>query len=184
MFLKENQTKHLHPVKVPIKKQRKNKASFRSFIVVTSVLQKSNVKTSVEDRRKLICVEYWKCNESCSVVSDSLRPHGWYSPCQARILEWVTFPFSRGSSQSRDRTQVSRIAGGFFTSWATREALVKGRLLTKVLKWDKIFLVRGIQRVKKIQFEGGSLHCWIWRWKGPHSKDLSGLSELRGNPYS
>ena len=40
---------------------------------------------------------------------------------QARILEWVAFPFSRGSSQPRDRTQVSRMAGGFFTSWATRE---------------------------------------------------------------
>ena len=35
---------------------------------------------------------------------------------QARILEWVAFPFSRGSSQPRDRTQVSRIAGSFFTS--------------------------------------------------------------------
>ena len=39
---------------------------------------------------------------------------------QARILEWVAFPFSRGSSQSRDWTQVSPIAGGFFTSWVTR----------------------------------------------------------------
>ena len=35
---------------------------------------------------------------------------------QARILEWVAFPFSRGSSQPRDQTQVSRIAGGLFTS--------------------------------------------------------------------
>ena len=33
---------------------------------------------------------------------------------QTRILEWVAMPFSRGSSQSRDRTQVSLIAGGFF----------------------------------------------------------------------
>ena len=41
---------------------------------------------------------------------------------QARILEWVAIPFSRGSSQARDRTQVSCIAGGFFTSWATTEA--------------------------------------------------------------
>ena len=41
---------------------------------------------------------------------------------QARILEWVVFPFSRGSSQTRDQTQVSHIASGFFTSWATREA--------------------------------------------------------------
>ena len=35
---------------------------------------------------------------------------------QARILEWVAFPFSRGSTQPRDQTQVSDIAGGFFTS--------------------------------------------------------------------
>ena len=34
---------------------------------------------------------------------------------QARILEWVGIPFSRGSSQLRDRTQVSYIAGNFFT---------------------------------------------------------------------
>ena len=120
-------------------------------------------------------------SESRSVVSDSLRPHGLYSPwnspgqntgvdnlslfqgifliqglnrgllhcrqilyhlshqrnskvaqsyltlcnlrdytvqriLQARILEWITFPFSRGSSQPRDGTQVSPIAGRFFTS--------------------------------------------------------------------
>ena len=42
---------------------------------------------------------------------------------QARILEQVVFPFSRGSSQPRDQTQVSRIAGGFFANWAIREAL-------------------------------------------------------------
>ena len=40
---------------------------------------------------------------------------------QARIVEWVAFSFSRRSSQPRDRTQVSHIAGRFFTSWATRE---------------------------------------------------------------
>ena len=42
---------------------------------------------------------------------------------QGRILEWVAFPFSRGSSQPRDWTQVSGIVGGFFTRWATNEAL-------------------------------------------------------------
>ena len=41
---------------------------------------------------------------------------------QARILEWVAMPFSRGSSQSRDWTPVSCIAGRLFTIWATREA--------------------------------------------------------------
>ena len=38
---------------------------------------------------------------------------------QARILGWVAFPFSRGPPQLRDQTQVSCIAGRFFTSWAT-----------------------------------------------------------------
>ena len=41
---------------------------------------------------------------------------------QARILEWVAFSFSSGSSQPRDWTQVSHIAGGFFTNWTIREA--------------------------------------------------------------
>ena len=39
-----------------------------------------------------------------------------------RILEWVAYPFSKGSSRSRNRTRVSCIAGEFFTSWATTEA--------------------------------------------------------------
>ena len=43
---------------------------------------------------------------------------------QARILEWVTFPFSRGLSQPRGQTQVSLVAGGFFTSQATVLVLV------------------------------------------------------------
>ena len=41
---------------------------------------------------------------------------------QARILDWIAFPFSRGSYQPWDWTQVSRIAGRYFTGWATREA--------------------------------------------------------------
>ena len=44
---------------------------------------------------------------------------------QPRILEWVAFPFSRGSSQPWDQTVVSRIAGRFFTSWPTRETQVE-----------------------------------------------------------
>ena len=41
-----------------------------------------------------------------------------------RILEWVVYPFSRGSSQPMNQTGVSCLAGGFFTSWATTEAHV------------------------------------------------------------
>ena len=121
---------------------------------------------------------YWVCffsegvslsqivSESHSVVSDSLRPHGLYSPwnfpgqntgvgslsllqgifptqgsnpglplCRwilyqlshkgsPRILEWVAYPFSSGSSQPRNWTGVSCIASRFFTNWAIREAQV------------------------------------------------------------
>ena len=62
-----------------------------------------------------------KVPQSCPTHCDPMdyTVHG---ILQARMLERVAFPFSRGSSQPRDQTQVSRIAGGFFTSWATREA--------------------------------------------------------------
>ena len=44
-----------------------------------------------------------------------------YGILQARILEWVAFPFSRGSCWPRNPTRVSCIAGGFFTNWGMRE---------------------------------------------------------------
>ena len=56
----------------------------------------------------------WLCNPMDYTVHGIL---------QARILEWVAFLFSRGSSQPKNQTQVSRIAGRFFTNWAIRETL-------------------------------------------------------------
>ena len=57
---------------------------------------------------------------------------------QARILEWVAFPFSRGYSQLRDRTDISHIAGGFFTSWATRYWYEKRRVFYRHRKKAKV----------------------------------------------
>ena len=56
-----------------------------------------------------------KVAQSCPTLCD---PMDYTVPgiLQARILEWVAFPFSRGSLPPRDRTQVSRVVGGFFTS--------------------------------------------------------------------
>jgi len=54
----------------------------------------------------------------CSLPGSSI--HGIF---QARILEWVAVPFSRVSSESRDQSQVSCIAGRFVTIRATRESL-------------------------------------------------------------
>ena len=62
---------------------------------------------------------------SCLVMSSSLGPHGLYPTrlfcpwnSQARILEWVAISCSRGISWPRDWTQISCIAGRFFSIWA------------------------------------------------------------------
>ena len=72
-------------------------------------------------RHEAVLILKVKIAQLCPTLCDPMdyMVHG---ILQARILEWVAFPFSRGSSQPRDQTQVSRIAGGFFPSWATREA--------------------------------------------------------------
>ena len=111
-------------------------------------------------------------SESRSIVFDSLRPHGLYSPWNSpgqdtgvgslfllkgifptqglnpglphcrmilyqlshkgspRTMEWVAYPFSSGSSGSRNWSRVSCTAGGFFTNWAIREALKWGKPVT------------------------------------------------------
>ena len=56
-----------------------------------------------------------KVAQSCLTLCNSID-YAVHGILQARILEWVAFPFSRDSFQPRDQTQVSRIAGGFFTS--------------------------------------------------------------------
>ena len=70
--------------------------------------------------------------DPCDSKARVQGPEGWTQPAltiwapqgSPRILEWVGCPFSRGSSQPRNWTRVSCIAGRFLTSWATREALL------------------------------------------------------------
>ena len=70
------------------------------------------------------CPSLWpmKVTQSCLTFCDPMDciVHG---ILQVWMLEWVAVSFSRGSSKPRGWTQVSHIAGRFFTSWATREAL-------------------------------------------------------------
>ena len=65
--------------------------------------------------------EWVKVAQSCPTLCNSVdnTVHG---ILQARILKWVDFSFYRGSSQPRNWTGVSCIAGRFFDSWAIREA--------------------------------------------------------------
>ena len=117
-------------------------------------------------------------SESHSVVSNSLWPHGLYTPWNSspqpeywmgslsllqgifptqgsnpgllhcrrilyqlsykgspRILEWVAYPFSSGSSWLTNRARVSCIAGGFFTNWAIRKDQMNGWFVTYI-QWD------------------------------------------------
>ena len=61
-----------------------------------------------------------KVAQSCLTFCDPMD-YTDHAILQIRILEWVAFPFSKGSSQPRDETQVSCVAGGFFTNWAIGE---------------------------------------------------------------
>ena len=76
---------------------------------------------------KLIACVCAKSFQSCPTLRDpvdcSLPGSSVHGILQARILEWVAMPSSRGYSWPRDWTWVSRIVGIFFTIWATREAL-------------------------------------------------------------
>ena len=63
---------------------------------------------------RLPCLKV-KVIQLCPTLCDPMN-YTVHGILQARILEWVAFPLSRGSSQPRDRTQVSGIAGGFFIS--------------------------------------------------------------------
>ena len=97
--------------------QVKCEFKYSCFIIGSSPSWLSECQLSSQLSKESESERHW-------VVSNSLRPHGLCSPWGSLglPLEWVAVPFSQGSSQPRDWTQVSCIAGAFFTSWATREA--------------------------------------------------------------
>ena len=69
-------------------------------------------KKKTEKKKKRVKM---KVTQLCLTLCDPMD-YTVHEILQARILEWVAFPFSRGSSQLRDQTHVSSIAGRFFTS--------------------------------------------------------------------
>ena len=78
-------------------------------------VKKKKLREQTREKRKWkwkLLSHIWLCDPMDCTIPGIL---------QARIQGWVAFPFSRSSSQPRDQTQVSCIAGSFFTSWARRE---------------------------------------------------------------
>ena len=95
-------------------------------------------------------------------MSDFLRPHGLlHGILQARILEWVAIPFSKGSSQLRDWTQISCTAGGFFTSWATREPLLYSN---KTLLHKKLWEIKPHHWPWVEFLSSGGHGSWCYSW--------------------
>ena len=75
------------------------------------------------------------CPTLCDPVDCSPPGSSVHGILQERALEWVAFPFSRGSSRPRDQTQVSCIAGRFFTIWATKNPSIRIKELPMFPFW-------------------------------------------------
>ena len=115
----------------------------------------------------------WKWKSlSCVGLCDPMD-HTVHGILLARILESVAFPLSRGSSQPRDWNQVSHIARGFFTSWATREAQEYWRGSLSLLQ--RIFPTQ--------ESNQGLLHCrqilYQMRYLGSPLEPQSYINHLR-----
>ena len=128
----------------------------------------------------------------CSLPGSSV--HGIF---QARILEWVAVSFSRGSTQPKDWTRVSRIGGRRFNLWATREAQ-RGRYtqlnaeFQRIARKDKKAFFN--EQCKEIEennikgktsdlfkktgdFEEHFIQGWVW-WR-TESMDLAEAEEIK-----
>ena len=117
--------------------------------------------------------EWVKVTQSCPTLCNPMdcTVHG---ILQDRILEWVAIPFSRGSSQHRDQTQVSHIAGRFFTSWATKEAMFLSyrKSLPPFYSSSKLF------RLKDIFVHHVALISSHWRMAAVESEHLVHLDRI------
>ena len=106
-----------------------------------------------------------------------------------RVLEWVTYPFSRGLSWSRNWTRVSCIAGGFFASWAPREAFccynnnkkwMHQHILVTKLKlclWFKMTMCGWGRSLEKKMAIHSSIHAWEIPW----TEETGGLQFMGSN---
>ena len=110
---------HDHEVKINERHKIVSTCSYSTLLLKRYIYLDMHIQKTKRNYRKSIVKV--KGTESRSTLCNPMdyTVHG---ILQARILEWVAFPSSKGSSQPRDGIRVYHIAGAFFTSWATREA--------------------------------------------------------------
>ena len=110
-ILKDHAVKVLHSICQQIRKTQQWAQDWKKSVFIP-VPKKSEVAQS--------------CPTLCDPMDCSLSGSSVHGIFQAIVLEWIAISFSRGSSQMRDWTQVSRIVDRHFTIWATREVPKKG----------------------------------------------------------
>ena len=106
------------------------------------------------------------CLTLCDPMNCSPSVSSIHGILQARILEWIAIPFSRGSSWPRDQTQLSCIAGRFFTIWAT------GKILTYCCQFIEKNMLKDTNEMSdkqihwgrsgKLLSRGAFTPCGVW----------------------
>ena len=110
-------------------------------------------------------------SDSCDPMDCNLPGSSVHGILQARILEWVSMSFSRGSSWSKNRTRVSCIAGRFFTNWTTREALP-----FTYIPW--LLMEDFYCRVASATEKAMAPHSSTLAWKIPWTEEPGGLQSM------
>ena len=108
------------------------------------------------------------CLTLCDPVDCSLPGSSVHGIFQAIVLEWIAISFSRGSTQPRDWTRVSRIVDRLFTVWATREARKERWVLKNCCFWS-VVLEKTLEspldsmEIKPVNPKGNQAWIIIWR---------------------
>ena len=117
-------------IKFVVKKSRVIFKSFSGMKVypIWTKLFKGNERENMRSRSVKVLVTQ-SCPTLCNPMDCSPPGSSDHGIFQARILEWVAMPTSRGSCRPRDQTWVSCTAGRFFTIWATKLSNLEGNVL-------------------------------------------------------
>ena len=110
-------------------------------------------KWACKFRMALCCCVSQPCQTLCDPIDCSLLGSSAHGILQARTLEWVAIPFSRGSSHCKNWTQVSCIAGRFFTVWATRKPMWGGGCVYRLYFGDHFTLYVCISKYQVINLK-------------------------------
>ena len=110
-----------------------NKFNTQSIIPCSSIESQNHKNVVIFDITKMKVAQL--CPTLCDPIDYTVDGN-----LQARILEWVAYPFSGRSSRPRNKTGVSCIAGIFFTSWATREALMVWVQFSSLIQYVQLFV--------------------------------------------